>query len=241
MKQHALIAALVVLAMALTACGPTTLVANPAPPQRMLNVTGTGTVNLTPDVAYINIGVHTEMDTAADAVSANNSQTQQVISALTQAGVAAKDIRTSNFSIYPNAQYDPQTNQKIKTTYVVDNTVSVTVHQIANLGDILDATVKAGANSINSIQFDVADKSQAIKDARDAAVKDARSQASELAAASGVTLGDLQSVNFYDNIPTPTTTLFGKGGGGGGEAAAVPIQSGQMTLTVTVSMTYAIK
>ncbi len=241
MKQKALIAVLFVLALVLTACGPTTVVANPAPPQRMLNVTGTGTVNLTPDVAYINIGVHTEMDTAADAVSSNNSQTQQVISALTQAGVAAKDVRTSNFSIYPNAQYDPQTNQKIKTTYVVDNTVSVTVHQIANLGDILDATVKAGANSINSIQFDVADKTEAIKEARDAAVKDARSQASELAAASGVTLGDLQSVNFYDNIPTPTTTLFGKGGGGGGEAAAVPIQSGQMTLTVTVSMTYAIK
>lgn len=241
MKQNALIATLFVLALVLTACGPTTVVANPAPAQRMLNVTGTGTVDLTPDVAYINIGVHTEMDTAADAVSANNNQTQQVISALTQAGVAGKDIRTSNFSIYPNAQYDPQTNQKIKTTYVVDNTVSVTVHQIGNLGDILDATVKAGANSINSIQFDVADKSEAIKQARDAAVKDARSQASELAAASGVSLGDLQSVNFYDNIPTPTTTLFGKGGGGGAEAAAVPIQSGQMTLTVTVSMTYAIK
>ncbi len=241
MKRSVLIAGLSVLAIALSACGPTTIVANPAPPQRMLNVTGTGTVTLTPDVAYINIGVHTEMDTAADAVSANNAQTQQVIAALTQTGVASKDIHTSNFSIYPNTQYDPQTNQKVKTTYVVDNTVSVTVHDISKLGDLLDATVKAGANSINSIQFDVADKTEAIKEARDAAVKDARSQASELAAAAGVSLGNLQSVNFYDNIPTPTTTVYGKGGGGGAEAAAVPIQSGQMTLTVTVSMTYEIK
>jgi uncharacterized protein YggE len=241
MKRNALIAGLFVLSIALTACGPTTIVANPAPPQRALNVTGTGTINLTPDVAYINIGVHTEMDTAADAVSANNNQTQQVITALTKAGVASKDIRTSNFSIYPNAQYDPQTNQKVKTTYVVDNTVNVTVHDIAKLGDMLDATVKAGANSINSIQFDLADKTEAIKQARDEAVKDARTQAGELAAAAGITLGEVQSVSFYDSIPTPTTTLYGKGGGGGAEAAAVPIQSGQMTLTVTVNMTYEIK
>ncbi len=241
MKRKALIAIISALGIVLAACGPTTVVANPSPPQRILNVTGTGTVNLTPDVAYINIGVHTEMDTAADAVAANNNQTQQVITALSQAGVAAKDIRTSNFSIYPNTQYDPQTNQKIKTTYVVDNTVNVTVHDISKLGDLLDATVKAGANSVNSIQFDVADKTQAIKQARDAAVQDARTQAGELASAAGVSLGDLQSVNFYDNIPTPMPTLYGKGGGGGGEAAAVPIQSGQMTLTATVSMTYAIK
>lgn len=241
MKRTTLIAGLAVLAIALSACGPTTIVANPAPPQRILNVTGTGTANLTPDVAYINIGVHTELDTAADAVSANTAQTQKVITALTQAGVDPKDIRTSNFSIYPNTQYDPQTNQKVKTTYVVDNTVNVTVHEIDKLGDMLDATVKAGANSINSIQFDLADKTAAIKQARDAAVKDARTQADELAAAAGVSLGDLQSVNFYDNIPTPTTTVYGKGGGGGADVASVPIQSGQMTLTVTVTMTYLIK
>lgn len=241
MKRTTLLAGLTLLAFALSACGPATIVANPAPPQRVLNVTGTGTINLAPDVAYINIGVHTEMNAASDAVSANNSQTQQVIGALTKAGVDPKDIRTSNFSIYPNAQYDPQTNQKIKTTYVVDNTINVTVHQIDKLGDMLDATVKAGANSINSIQFDVADKTEALKQARDAAVKDARTQASELASAAGVSLGDLQSVNFYDSIPTPTTMLYGKGGGGGAEAASVPIQSGQMTLTVNVTMTYEIK
>ncbi len=241
MKRTTLMAGLSILLIALSACAPTTIVANPAPPQRVLNVTGIGTVNLTPDVAYINIGVHTEMDTASAAVSANTSQTQQVITALTQAGVDPKDIHTSNFSIYPNAQYDPQTNQKIKTTYVVDNTVNVTVHQIDKLGSMLDATVKAGANSINSIQFDVADKTEAIKQARDAAVKDARTQASELAAAAGVSLGDLQSVNFYDTIPTPATTVYGKGGGGGADVASVPIQSGQMTLTVNVTMTYLIK
>jgi uncharacterized protein YggE len=232
---------LLLAALGLSACGPATIISNPAPPQRQLSVTGSGTVSMTPDIAYINIGVHTDMPTASDAVSSNNKQTQQVIDALEKFGVAAKDIRTTNFSIYPNVQYDPQTNQKIRTTYVVDNSVYVTVHQIDKLGDLLDATVTAGANSVNSIQFDVEDKTAATKQARDEAVKDARTQAEELAAAAGVTLGNVQTVNFYNTVPTPIINAYGKGGGGGGAEAAVPIQSGQLTLTVTVNMTYEIK
>ena len=161
-----LVSAVLLAAVALSACGATTVVSSPALPQRTLNVTGTGLVYLTPDVAYINIGVNTEKPTASEAVSANNSQTQQVVNALENSGVDAKDIRTTNFSIYPNTQYDQQTGKLGSTTYVVDNTVYVTVHQLNKLGDLLDATVQAGANNVNSIQFDVADKSTAIKQAR---------------------------------------------------------------------------
>lgn len=236
-----LTAAVLIMAFALSACGPTTVVAQAQPPQRTLVVNGTGVATMTPDIAYINIGVHTEEATATDAVSKNNAQTQQVIDALTAAGLAAKDVQTTNFSIYPNTQYDPQTSQKTGTTYVVDNTVYVTVRSLDKLGDLLDAAVKAGANSVNSIQFDVADKSQALKQARDQAVKDAKTQAQELSTAAGLKLGEVQSVSFYDNIPTPMANSFGKGGGGDAMAASVPISSGQLTLTVTVNMTYEIK
>jgi uncharacterized protein YggE len=239
-----LISAILLAAFALGACGATTVVSNPAPTQRTLAVTGTGMVYLAPDVAYINIGVHTEKATASDAVSANNDQTQQVVAALKNSGVDAKDIRTTNFSIYPNTQYDQQMGKPGITTYVVDNTVYVTVHQLDKLGDLLDATVQAGANNVNSIQFDVFDKSSAIKQARDQAVKDAQTQAQGLASASGVTLGNVQTVTFYNNIPQPVTDVYGKGGGGAlaaAPAASVPINTGQLTLTVTVNMTYEIK
>ncbi len=231
----------ILAAIAMSACGPTTLVANPAPPQRTLDVTGTGMVYLAPDVAYINIGVHTEKDTAADAVAENSTQTQQVIAAIQAAGVDAKDIKTSNFSIYPNTQYDPQTSQKIGTTYVVDNTVNVTVRKLDQLGNMLDAAVKSGANSVNSVQFDVFDKTAALQQARTQAVKDAQTQAQQLAVDAGVTLGDVQSITFVNNIPTPIMDTFGKGGGAALAAPSVPIQSGQMVLTVTVSMSYNIK
>jgi hypothetical protein len=242
MKRHSTIVLAVLLGGLLaSACGPTTLVANPAASPRLLSVSGSGTVMLTPDVAYLNIGVHTEMPTASEAVSANNGQTQKVIDALESSGIEAKDIRTTNFSIYPNTQFDPQTNEKVGTTYVVDNSVYVTSHDISKLGALLDATVSAGANSVNSIQFDVEDKTAATKQARDAAVKDARAQAEELAAAAGLSLGNVHSVDFYNNIPGPVLSAFGKGGGGGAVEAAVPIQSGQLTLTVTVNMSYELR
>ncbi|HTP00530.1 MAG TPA: SIMPL domain-containing protein [Anaerolineales bacterium] len=239
-RSTLLLAVLLPAAIILSACGPATVVANPGSALHSLSVTGMGTVELTPDIAYINIGVHTEAPTAAEAVATNNTQTQQVVDALKTAGVASKDIRTSNFSIYPNTQYDPQTNQKIGTTYMVDNTVYVTVRDLGNLGALLDAAVKSGANNVNSIQFDVADKDPATKQARDAAVKDAQTQAQELAKAAGVTLGEIQTITYNNSIPTPIMQSFGKGAGGAADLA-VPINPGTMTLTVTVGMAYEIK
>src|SRR5512142_440464 len=103
-RSIVILAVLLPAAIILSACGPASIVANPLPPQRTLNVNGTGMVTLTPDIAYINIGVHTEAATASEAVSTNNTQTQQVVDALKLAGVDVKDIRTMNFSIYPNQQ-----------------------------------------------------------------------------------------------------------------------------------------
>ena len=235
------VSAIVLVALILGACSPT-VVANPAAPVRTMSVNGVGQIFLSPDIAYIYIGVHTEKDTAAEAVAANNDETQRVIEALKKAGVDANDIRTTNFSIWPNQQYSPD-GQPIGVRYVVDNSVYVTVRKLDNLGDLLDSAVAAGANSINSIQFDVADKTEALKQARDEAIKDAKSQAQELADASGVKLGEIQTISFYDTMPTPYVDTYGKGGGGGAmeAAAAVPIQPGQLTMTVTVSMSYAIE
>jgi uncharacterized protein YggE len=234
-------ASLFVLALLVSACAPTTINQEAPPPQRSLSVTGTGTANLTPDIAYVNLGVHTEALTADAAVAENNTQTEEVIQALTDFGIDPKDIRTTSFSIWPMDKYDPATGQPTgEKTYVVDNQVSVTVRDLETVGDLLDTVIQAGANTVNSIQFDVADKDAALAPARDAATKDANKKAQELAASAGVELGELISVSYMD---APVYPLYdGRGGGGAAaEAAAVPIQPGQLTFTVTVNETYAIK
>jgi uncharacterized protein len=234
-----LIAAVALLALLVSACGPVTL--NQAAPLRTISVSGVGQASLEPDIAYINVGVHTEAATASDAVSENNSQTEKVIQALKDFGIDAKDIRTTNFSIWPMDKYDPSTGLPSgEKMYSVDNTVYVTVRDLDKLGDLLDTVVTAGANTVNSIQFDVAEKGDALKTARADAVKDAEVRAKELADTAGVKLGEIQTIGFYDSAPYPI--FDGRGGGGAAsEAAVVPIQPGQLTFTVTVSITYEIK
>jgi uncharacterized protein YggE len=241
MRNKTLIVSMVLLAaLALSACGPAAI--SSTNPQRTLSVTGAGQISMTPDIAYIYVGVHTENASASDAMAENNTRTQDMINALKKAGVDEKDIRTTNFSIWPMDKYDPATNLPTgEKVYSVDNTVYVTVRDLAKLGDLLDTLVKAGANTINSITFDVADKTAAIKQARSEAVKNGKEQAQELATDAGLTLGDITSISFYEGTPSPIVDSFGKGGGVADAALAVPIQPGQLTLTVTVNMTYEIK
>lgn len=240
MRTKFIVFALLAFALVLSACQPTTVNQAAAPIIHTLNVNGVGQVYLTPDIAYIYIGVHNEAKTASDAVAANKTQTNAVIDALKSAKVDDKDIRTTNFSIWPSQQYAPDGTIS-GTTYMVDNTVYIVVRDLDGLGDLLDDAISAGANSINSIQFDVADKTAAVKDARAKAVADAKTQATELADAAGVTLGDIQNISFFDNSPYPMAE--GKGGGGGMMAgdASVPIQPGQLSISVSVSMVYEIK
>ena len=238
--KYLIVATLALFALLVSACGPTAVGQSAQPPLRTVSVTGSGQANLVPDIAYIYVGVHTEKPSAAEAMDENNAQTQKMIDALLKFGIDKKDIRTTNFSIWPQDKYDPMTGTPTgQKMYVVDNTVYVTVRDLGKLGDLLDTVIAAGANTVNSIQFDVADKTEALKQARAEAVKDAAVQAQELADAAGVKLGEVQSIGFYDSQPYPV--YDGKGGGAAVEAAAVPIQPGQLTFTVTVSMTYEIK
>lgn len=240
MNKKILVFAVLAFALILSACGPTTINQEAPAVVRTLNVNGLGQVNLTPDIAYIYIGVHTEGATATEAVEANKTQTTALIASIKKSGVDEKDIRTTNFSIWPSQQYGPDGTIS-GTVYMVDNTVNVTVRDLENLGDLLDSAISAGANTINSIQFDVADKVEALKEARAKAVADAQAQAQELAEAAGVSLGEIQTISFYENSVYPMD--MGKGGGGAAydAASAVPIQPGQLTVAVNVNMVYSIK
>lgn len=241
MKTKSLIVfAVLLLALLMSACQPAVVSPGGQPAGRTLSVSGSGEAFLAPDIAYINVGVHTEAATAAEAVADNNAQTEELIQALIDFGIAAEDIRTMNFSIWPMDQYDPVTGRPTgEKTYAVDNTVYVTVRELNGLGDLLDAAVTAGANTVNSIQFDVADKDDALQQARAEAVEDAREQAQAIAQAAGLSLGEIQSISFVN--PQPYPIFDGRGGGGAAAEAAVPIQPGQLTFTVTAYVTYVLE
>jgi uncharacterized protein YggE len=231
---------ILIVALVLSACGTIT----PTQP-RTLVVNGNGTVYLTPDMANIYVGVHTDDANLATAVSKNNTQTQALVDALKKAGVDGKDIQTSNFSVYTNNNggIDKMTGEVVanSTYYSVDNSVYVTMRDLSKMGSVLNTVVGAGANSINSISFDVADKTAALVEARQKAMTSAGALASELAKTAGLKLGEIQNVTYTDYSPT---YYYGYGMGGGGATApnaSVPIQPGQTQVSATVSVTYLIK
>jgi len=208
---------------------------------RTLSVSGTGRVTLTPDIAYMTVGVQTEGKDAAEAVAENNSKTQAVIDALDAAGVDSKDIKTTNFSIYPQQQYDDRGKPSGEITYVVNNSVYVIVRDLDTIGDLLNTAVAAGANTIQGIQFDVDDKTDALAEAQENAVANAQAQAENLADASGVTLGQVLSINTFSGaVPIPRYDGIG-GGAMLAQAAPVPVSPGEMTISVDVSMVYEIQ
>jgi uncharacterized protein YggE len=202
---------------------------------------GNGTISIEPDIATINIGVQTEGSDAQEAVASNNQQSQSLIDALTSAGVAENDIQTSNFSIYPRQEYDVQGQPTGEITYVVSNTVSVTVRDLENIGTVLDAAVQAGANNIFGIQFDIEDREAAQQQAMTAAMANAQARAEVLAEAAGVELADILSLQTYLGGSRPIPYGSGYDMAVQEAAMSVPVSPGEMQIMVDVNVIYEIR
>ncbi len=243
-KKVFVLSTVLILAVVMSACSAAAAqvpdpTAQPQTAPRTVSVTGSAQVHLAPDIAYITIGVHTESATAGEAVSSNNDKAQKVADALKAQGIDPKDIQTTNFSIYPNQQFGPNGENK-GTTYMVDNSVFVTLRDLSKMGTVLTAATDAGANSISGIQFDVADKTDALSQARQKAVADAKKTADELANAAGVTLGPVQNIS-YTTGSVPIPMYDARGGGAAAPAISVPISPGQITVSVDVTVAYQIQ
>ncbi len=236
MKNRVFVVMIVILiASLLAACQG---VAAPSDqPVRQINVTGTGKVFLVPDIAYIYIGVRSQADDVASALAQNNRQAQNIADALKERGIAAEDIQTTAFNVYPQQEFTPE-GIPGKITYVVENTVYVKVRELQGLGDTLNAAIQGGANTINGISFDVADRVSAEAEARRLAVEDAKAKASELAGLAGVNLGELQSINVYSS-GGPMPVYEAKGGFAA--QSSVPIAAGQLVIQADANLSYAIK
>lgn len=201
-----------------------------------LNISAFGESRVAPDMASIGLGVNTDAPTAAQALSANAAEMSKVMAALTAAGIAAKDIKTSNLSL--NAQYDYEANQPPRMRgYQASNSVTVIVHDLTRLGQAIDATVKAGANQVNGISFGVSDPGAAEDAARQKAVKALMAKASLYAIASGYKVARLVSLSegggYQAPQPMPMMAMARME-----KDSASPVSAGEMSLRIDVSAVY---
>ena len=231
----------VLLAIVFTGCDQFVMPILPSPESRSVHVTGAGSVTAEPDIATIYLGVSVEKETVEEAREEAASAMTAVIDALKDNGIADRDIQTENFSIYP--QYDYTEEGRILRGYRVNNTVNAKVQVLDSLSDIIDDATTAGGDIVvvNSIQFMIEDPTPLQAQARTLAVKDAQVKAQTLAKAGGVTLGKPITITETSRSAVPPIAFAEEAEFAADSArTSTPIQAGELTVTVNITVVYEI-
>jgi uncharacterized protein YggE len=214
---------------------PVTVNAVSASPNTV-TVVGSGQVNATPDEALLSLGVAATRPTANGALTAAGAEMTRLTNALRSQGVADKDMQTSSISLGQATSCCPTA----VTGYTGSSSLTVTIHHLANVGSIEVAAVGAVGNDLqlNGVSLTLSDDSAQLRTARIAAMADARSRGSQWATQTGRKLGPILAVSeVVNNQPTGSSCTNGCGGAGGG----VPIQPGQNTVSVSITVEFQLQ
>lgn len=224
------IAALVVVGAAVVAfagIGRPDLAGGASQPSGGITVTGTGTVESTPDQAQFSLGVDSSGSSASAALAADSEQMRRVLAALFAAGVAKKDVQTQDVSVsrgYPD-----------ENSYSASNSVSVTIRDLAKAGSVLDAATHAGANNVYGPTLTRSNQDELQAKALRQAVDAARAKARVLADAAGVQLGRVTAIteDGGEAMPVYEAALARR-------APSAPVEPGKQQTSATVRVTFAI-
>ena len=212
---------------------------SPTPPR--IVVSGEGEATVAPDMAILTLSVMREAKTAREALDANNDAMAAVIAAMKSAGIADRDLQTAGIQINPRYNYTNKADGSQEAelvAYQVTNTLSVRVRDVDKTGDVLDKAVSLGVNQGGGITFTNDDPKATMTEARKKAVADAMAKAKTLAEAAGVSLGRVLEITDQNVGPAPmpmSAKAFDAA------RAAVPVQAGENSYNVQVTVTFELK
>lgn len=210
------------------------------PPQRTIRVSGSGQAQAAPDYATLSLAIETHAATAAEAAGRNGELAQKVANALKAKLGDKGKTWTGGYSLYPEYADANRPNAKpVVVGYRAENSITVETGALDLVGPLIDAAIRAGANQINSLDFNLRDETRARSEAIARAAHDAQTQAQALANALGVKLGSILTATTQSEIgPRP---IMMRTMAMSAVAAPTPIQPGQITVPATVAITYEIQ
>ncbi len=211
----------------------------PAIQGTLLSVSAEGKVEGRPDMATINLGVQTQAPSAQAAVQANAQRMTALIAALRRAGIAERDIQTSNVSVNPQQQY--RENQPPLTLgYQANNTVTAKIRSIDTVGRVIDACVAAGGNTVNGVYFSYQNPDTQMDAARRNAIQEATRRARVYADALHMSVARVVAVQegggYSPPVPMPMMRMAAQA-----DAAPTPVEPGQIETTANVTMTFELR
>jgi uncharacterized protein YggE len=222
--------------LALTGC-TTKVVTAPASQQiNTVTASGNGKAYAAPDEATMSFGVTKRSADAKKALAEASAAAKDITDAIIKAGVAKKDIQTSNVSVYP--QQTDQNGKPVITGYEASIQVTVKIREIGDLGAIITAANEAGADTISGPSFSVAEDSPYRDEAIGKAVDDARREAEAMAKAANKSVGEVLNISSTSvNVPIYSRDMAYATGA----AKDVPIETGQLEITADVTVVFELK
>ena len=215
-----------------------------APGNALLTVSAEGKTTRVPDVALFSAGVTTQAKTAGAALAENAARMNAVIAALKKAGIADRDIQTSNLSVNPvygNPRVRPDGSgeqEPMIIAYQAGNQVQVKQRRIAEFGRVIDTLVAAGANQVNGPSFQLDDSDAAMDEARVDAMNKARARANLYARAAGMHVTRVLTINESGGWSPPQPVMFARAEKMMADAAPSPVAAGELQMGANVTVTY---
>ncbi len=203
---------------------------------RYITISSQGSVKVIPDAVRINATSTNIAATSKEALAATAKTSAAVRAALTSAKIDKKDIASTSVSVYPEYKYD--NNTTVLVGYRASQSFTITVRAAATAGDVIDAIVSAGGDSLqlNGATPFVLDNTKAATAARTIAVKNARAKAASYASLLGVKLG---KVNYLveNSAPTPYVPVMAVAKA---ESDATVVDLGEQDVTVSVTVQWSL-
>ncbi len=228
---------------------------NTSPSYNTINVSGEGEVFAVPDIASFTFTVSADAKTVTAAQEEVTKKMDAILDAVKTLGVEEKDIKTTDYSVYPRYSYTNPTcgasfcppSRQVLDGYTASHNVTVKVRKTENAGEVLAAAGDRGATGLSNISFTVDDPEQLTSEARAKAIENAREKAEMLSDELDVRL--VRVISFYDStdggMPMP---MYGEGMSSSRDmvvstqaAKAPELPSGQNKVRVVVNVTYEIR
>jgi len=204
--------------------------------KNVISVRGEGRVYTKPDIALVNLSVVSEGYRVKDVQEDNSKKMNKVINFLKEYGVEEKDIKTTNYQIYPRYIYGEGRSPRIGS-YEITQTLEVKIRDLEKIGEILEKSVYNGVNQVSSLYFRVDNDKDVKEQARKLAIDEAKEKAKKLAVLMGVKLGRISGYDETTSFDYPVYREYGIGGGG----EMVPqIEVGENEIVVDATLIYEI-
>jgi len=227
---------LLVLSSASVAFAQTATPPIPEPP--VVVTSGEGSVKRAPDQAWVTLAVESRAKTSREAQRLNAAAMPAVMAKL-KGMLPADAVRTIAYDLQP--EFDYANGRQTLRGYVARNALDVRVDDLPKLGDVLDASVGAGATSVNNIRFDLKDRASAEREALQKAVEDARARATAAATGAGMKIDRILRIEEQRAEvappPRPIMTMRAEAA----PAQATQVVPGELEIKASVTLTAALK